>query len=70
MLENQEAFMRPGWSAVQSGFPVLNKAGPGFRYVHPGYLFPCRVRGDQGFQPPLPYGRVMISRRWPFRSSK
>jgi hypothetical protein len=22
------------------------------------------VRGDQGFQPPLPYGRVMISRRW------
>jgi len=32
--------------------------------------FGARVRGAQGFQPPLPYGRVMISRRWPFGSSK
>ena len=55
------------------------RAGKGDRRV-PGSAPTARLLGagfyvyasdhDQGFQPPLPYGRVMISRRWPLRSSK
>ena len=54
-----------GRAELASGFGSLTRAGRGTRSA------PEReARRAHGFQPPLPYGRVMTSKRWPSGSSK